>query len=254
MRAPSKSILAAAAGVLLVGGLVAAFTWEDEPEAARHPSKALAPGELGPGSALRPPPLDVADLSRVDPGEIMAQAVEYAKTIQGDSMMVRANFDQVRGGWLDMTADSKAYIYFEYRTKRPPQPGQTQPGQTQPGQTQPGQTQPDVGTTAQGSFYLITRNGKLQTSVHQAGSAAHLGNATSAKAFPLPLPKCTASAAARACSIADGAESRLFWEKTDSLSSDQETKWSFRLKGAHGQRCEVDTRDCRVLRSWKRKH
>ena len=183
-------------------------------------------------------PVVAKDLARVDPADVIRQSVAQANKIEPRAKLTGGHFTELHGGLMNLKRESKGFVTFEYRWSDPSKPAGK-----------------DI---VEGSFYVNSAKGAFSEWAHHKnrGTASNLRDEDRAKAFPLPLPKCTA-AQAWAVAVKSGvpadAVATVFWDKVHSFRGDQQTQWSFRVEGHDEYRREIDAQTCKLLRSWGKK-
>ncbi|MBW2458786.1 MAG: hypothetical protein JRI68_30080 [Deltaproteobacteria bacterium] len=183
-------------------------------------------------------PVKAGDLSKVEPADVIRQSVALAKKIEPRSKVTGGHFDELKGGVMDLKGVSKGFVTFEYRWSDPSKPAGK-----------------DV---VEGSFYVNSAKGAFSEWAHHKnrGTASNLRDEKRAKAYPIPLPKCTV-AQAWAVAVKSGvpadAISTVHWGKVRAFSADQRTQWSFRVEGHDEYRREIDAQTCKLLRNWGKK-
>ncbi len=177
-------------------------------------------------------PVQATNLSQVDPADLLRQAIEVARRVEPKSQLISAHFTELERGMLNLTGASKAFVVFEYRWQDTSKPAGKD--------------------LVEGSFYINADQGSFYTWA-RTDSATHLQDKGRARAFPLPLPGCTAKDAwvtATGTGVPANAISTVFWEKVSPFSGDQKAEWSFRVQGHDEYRREIDASNCRLLRRW----
>ncbi len=180
-------------------------------------------------------PIVASDLSKVDPAGVIRQSVALAKRIEPRSKVTGGHFNELKGGLLDFKDAGKGFVSFEYRWSDSSKPAGK-----------------DI---VEGSFYVTSQKGAFSEWAHHKnrGTASNLSDDKRTKAFPLPLPKCTA-AQAWAVAVKSGvpadAISIVHWDKVHSFRGDSQTQWSFRVEGHDEYRREIDAQTCKMLRNW----
>jgi hypothetical protein len=181
-------------------------------------------------------PVAAPDLSKVEPVEVIRQAVAFSRTVHPKSVLIGARFKSLRHGLLDLKGDSVADVEFEYRTVD----SSKAPGE-------------DV---VAGSFRVTTQQGAFKVWAHSTTPhSAHNLTSTWSSAFPPNLPECAAMdafAVAVKSGVPATATTDLFWDKVHTFSGDKKMQWSFRVAGHDGLRREISAdQGCELLRSWE---
>ncbi|RLB64168.1 MAG: hypothetical protein DRI90_05210 [Deltaproteobacteria bacterium] len=183
-------------------------------------------------------PVVAKNLKKVDPADVIRQAVKQAKKVEKQGKMTGGHFTELSGGLMNLKGKSKGFVTFEYRWSDPSKPAGK-----------------DV---VEGSFYINSDSKGFNVWAHHKnrGTASNLRDPKRAKAYPVPIPTCTA-AQAWAVAVKSGvpadAVSTVHWGKVHSFKSDQKMQWSFRVEGHDEYRREIDAKDCKLLRNWAKR-
>ena len=194
------------------------------------------PGMKGKAGKASANSVKAADMSQVDPADLIVQAIAVAKKIEPQSKLISAHFTELKRGLLDLTGASKGHVAFQYRWQD--------------------KSKPAGKDTVEGRFYVIAEKGHFNTFAHikTAGIANDLAREWKG-AFPLPAPRCT-SAQAWAVAVKSGvpndAITTVHWGKVNPFKSDQLVQWSYRVEGHDEHRREIDAASCRLLRNWNK--
>jgi len=188
------------------------------------------------GTAKGRDPVAASDPTAVEPADIIRQAIARAKRIDPSAKLVGAHFPELINGLVDLSrnnwANYNAFVKFEYRRIDSSKP----PGE-------------DV---IQGGFNITAKKNGFGVWAHSKGHATKLTGSYKA-AFPLPIPRCTAKQAWKVAiesGVPSNAKTNVHWGKVNPFEPDQQTQWSFTVKGHNKYRREIDATTCTLLRTW----
>ncbi len=175
------------------------------------------------------------DLTKVEPADIIRQAVKQAKKVEPRAKMIRGHFTELSGGLMNLEDESKGFVTFEYRWSDSSKPAGK-----------------DV---VEGSFYINSDKGGFRVWAHNKNqnAASNWRDAERAKAYPVPIPTCTVAqawAVAVKSGVPANAISTVHWSKVGAFSPDRRMQWSFRVEGHDEYRREIDAKTCKLLRRW----
>ncbi|MSP25694.1 MAG: hypothetical protein EXR75_11120 [Myxococcales bacterium] len=189
-----------------------------------------------PAAKATPSWVGAAGPTRVDPVDVIVQAVAQAKQSDPHAKLVGANFNGLTQGALDLTKGAaQAFVRFEYRWLDASQPAGK-----------------DVN---EGSFYFImSPDGVLTEFGRHGGMAMELRPGSRDEgAFPLPTPRCTAQQAWKVAvesGVPNDAVATVHFDNTFTANPRKDTEWSFRVEGHDEYRREIDAQSCSLRRSW----
>jgi hypothetical protein len=176
-------------------------------------------------------PVETADMTKVDIGDLFAQARPIADKLQPGAQLVNIVAFDITGGVADLTGESRVMYEFEFAGTDPSQP--------------PGKDSVEFRVDVEAKAGALTGRRMKWPASH----LKHFGGA-------IEPPKCSSAtmwATATGSGVPSNAVATIHFYQNRAFSPQAPFVWSVRVEGHDEYRREIDGKTCAMVKNWGKK-